>query len=477
MVQQQRAGYARVCNENMAMNVPSSAVRNLLQDFVVADPKMLALVEAAQNVARHKATVLITGETGVGKELVARIIHSHSQRCARPWVDLNCAALPEHLVESELFGYEKGAFSGADRIKPGLFELADRGTLFLDEIGDLDPKVQVKLLRVLDGNPYYRLGGNRKISVDVRVLAATNSDLRRSVREGTFRRDLYHRISEVHLEVPPLRERPEDIIALAQYFLERCRPEAQFTPEALESLLHFEWHGNVRELRNLVLKLAILSPQPEITAQHIRCYLVDRGKAESPTAAPAPPEITSIADMERHMIARALEMAGGNQRLAAEQLGMPRRTFCRKLSEMHITLDDQHSFSRKQGSEPPLGRRKELQIPISITTKSGRSFAAASRNLSVGGLGLQVQPPLDAAEELSVAFTLPGSRRRLEVLGVVAWSQPDGMAGIRFIDMKASKIEVLNRFLAGHRQALAGSEEELPPPMQPAVAAERSVDS
>jgi len=421
--------------------------------MVVADPKMLELIEAAQNVARHKAAVLITGETGVGKELVARIIHEHSPRRSGPWVDLNCAALPEHLVESELFGYEKGAFSGADNVKPGLFEVANGGTLFLDEIGDLDPKSQVKLLRVLDGIPYYRLGGSRKISVDVRLLAATNRDLKSAVREGSFRSDLYHRISELYLEVPPLRERPEDIIALAQHFLERCRPEAHFTPEALESLLLFEWHGNVRELRNLVLKLAILSSHPEIDAQDVRDCLGGRGRPGSDAAASATtPEINSIAQMERHMIARALEEAGGNQRLAAERLGMPRRTFCRKLSEMHIMLEEHHNGSTKASRQPPLGRRKELQIPVSITTKAGRSFAAASRNLSLGGLGLQIQPPLESAEELTVAFTLPGSRRRLEVQGVVAWSQADGMAGIRFVRMGDSKIEVLNRWLGINRE-------------------------
>src|SRR5579863_913495 len=171
------------------MKTASPPASNTLQEIVVADPKMLELIEAAQNVARLKAAVLITGETGVGKELVARIIHEQSPRSGRPWVDLNCAALPEQLVESELFGYEKGAFSGADNVKPGLFEVANGGTLFLDEIGDLDPKVQVKLLRVLDGIAYYRLGGSRKISVDVRVLAATNRDLKASVREGSFRGD------------------------------------------------------------------------------------------------------------------------------------------------------------------------------------------------------------------------------------------------------------------------------------------------
>ena len=435
--------------EKCAMKTdPGSA--NVLQDIVAADPKMLELIDAAQNVARHKAAVLITGETGVGKELIARLIHEHSPRHARPWVDLNCAALPEHLVESELFGYEKGAFSGADNVKPGLFEVANGGTLFLDEIGDLDPKVQVKLLRVLDGVPYYRLGGSRKISVDVRVLAATNRDLDSSVREGSFRGDLYHRISELHIEVPPLRDRPEDIIALAQHFLERCRPEARFTPEALETLLEFEWPGNVRELRNLVLKLAILSSEPEITAHDIRRYCGGPGTPNAQTARPAPPEITSMAEMERHMIARALELAGGNQRLAAEQLGIPRRTFCRKLSEMHVTLEGQRNATRKPEREQPLGRRKELQIPISIATSTGRSFTAASRNLGMGGLGVQVRPPLAASEELGVAFTLPGSRRRLEMQGVVAWSQPDGLAGIRFVNMTPSKIEVLSRWLGGN---------------------------
>src|SRR5262249_23455869 len=156
------------------------------------------------------AAVLIVGETGTGKEMIARAIHTHSLRCNAPWIDVNCAAIPEHLVESELFGYEKGAFSGADAMKPGLFELADKGTLLLDEIGDLDPKVQEKLLRVLDGVPYYRLGGSKKVTVDVRVVAATNQDLEELVRAGRFRSDLYHRLAQFKLEIPPLRERPED---------------------------------------------------------------------------------------------------------------------------------------------------------------------------------------------------------------------------------------------------------------------------
>ncbi len=192
------------------------------------------------------------------KTLVARgrahTIHQSSYRTSKPFVEINCAALPEHLVESELFGYEKGAFSGADTCKPGLFELADEGTLFLDEIGELPSHVQVKLLRVLDGSPYYRLGGHRKIRVDVRVIAATNQVLVTAVAEGRFRKDLFHRLSQFHLRVPPLRERPEDIAVLARHFLKLKNPGRSFKEEAVRALQSYSWPGNVRELRNVVTK-------------------------------------------------------------------------------------------------------------------------------------------------------------------------------------------------------------------------------
>src|SRR3989440_404109 len=185
--------------------------------------KLMAMVE---RVAQQDAAVLIVGETGSGKEMVAKAIHQHSLRCGKPFVDVNCAAFPEHLVESELFGYEKGAFSGADVTKPGLFEMSDQGTLLLDEIGELDGKVQAKLLRVLDGVAYYRLGGSRKVTVNVRVIAATNRNLEQEVQGGKFRRDLYHRLTQFQLQVPPLRERREDISALAEYFLLQHVPAA-----------------------------------------------------------------------------------------------------------------------------------------------------------------------------------------------------------------------------------------------------------
>src|SRR5436189_25844 len=180
--------------------------------------------------------------------MVARSIHNCSLRCNNPWVDVNCSAIPEHLVESELFGYEKGAFSGADAMKPGLFELADKGTLFLDEIGDLDLKVQVKLLRVLDGISYYRLGGSKKVGVDVRVVAATNHDLEVLVKAGRFRSDLYHRLAQFKLELPPLRERPEDILGIAEQVLQEHSAGARLGNDAMRALLSYSWPGNVREL-------------------------------------------------------------------------------------------------------------------------------------------------------------------------------------------------------------------------------------
>ena len=197
------------------------------------------------------------GKLGTGKELIARTVHQSSNRRRQPWVDINCAALPENLVESELFGYEKGAFTGADSSKPGLFEMADKGTLFLDEIGELRPQTQVKLLRILDGSPFYRLGGHRKITVDVRIVAATNQDLEVAVKEGRFRQDLFHRLGQFQLRVPPLRERPEDIVALAEHFLNLKAPGSSFAADAITQLLSQSWPGNIRELRNLIARVAV----------------------------------------------------------------------------------------------------------------------------------------------------------------------------------------------------------------------------
>jgi DNA-binding NtrC family response regulator len=294
---------------------------------VIASSRMIRLLETVERVARSSAAVLITGESGSGKELVARAIHQYSMRVHRPWVDLSCAALPEHLLESELFGYEKGAFSGADVAKPGLFEMAHQGTIFLDEIGELDPKMQVKLLRVLDGVPYYRLGGVRKVSVDVRIVAATNRDLETAVGAGEFRQDLYHRLNQISLCVPPLRERAEDIAPLARYFLSQHDPGMRFESEALEFLQTYSWPGNIRELRNIVIKAAVLAPQREIRIEDLP-PLGRRPIEASPAKEPSP---TSLDGIERQSIRAALEATGGHQQKAAERLGISRRTLSRKL--------------------------------------------------------------------------------------------------------------------------------------------------
>jgi DNA-binding NtrC family response regulator len=293
---------------------------------IVISPVMTRVLETAQRVARSNATVLVTGESGAGKEVVARAIHHYSLRTSKPWVDLSCAALPEHLLESELFGYDKGAFSGADASKPGLFELAHQGTIFLDEIGELDPRMQVKLLRVLDGTPYYRLGGVRKVTADVRVVVATNQDLERAVAEGKFRRDLYHRLSQFVIKVPPLRDRLEDIGPLARYILEQEKPELRFSGSAMKALYAYQWPGNIRELRNVVLQAAVMTRGEEIEAEDLTI-------CSSPTAGLAPLEqaAPSLDGMERRMIMDALAATNGHQQRAADRLGISRRTLSRKL--------------------------------------------------------------------------------------------------------------------------------------------------
>jgi transcriptional regulator with PAS, ATPase and Fis domain len=294
--------------------------------MIVHSEAMRQLLALVKRVAQTKAAVLITGESGTGKEGIARAIHHYSLRCSKSWVDVSCAALPEHLVESELFGYEKGAFSGADSSKQGLLEVAQNGTLFLDEIGELEPRMQVKLLRVLDGVPYYRLGGLRKITVDVRIVAATNQDLEEGMRTGRFRKDLYHRLDQVHLRVPPLRERVEDIIPIAEYFLQQNRPEIQLSEEACAALLRYSWPGNVRELRNAIIKAAILA-ENDIELEDLPGYVL-MGEFAAPGQEDSG---CSLDGMEKKMIFEVLARTGGHQQKAADLLGISRRTLSRKL--------------------------------------------------------------------------------------------------------------------------------------------------
>lgn len=293
---------------------------------IVASQPMREILDLVRRVAQTTVTVLIGGESGTGKELIARALHHYSLRASKPWVDVSCAALPDNLIESELFGYERGAFSGADTSKPGLFELAHNGTLFLDEIGELEPRMQVKLLRVLDGVPYYRLGGVRKIGVDVRVIAATNRDLQAMVNGGHFRGDLYHRISQITIQVPPLRDRLEDIVPIAEHFLRQQNPQLFLSDTAKEALCAYRWPGNIRELRNVITRVAVLARGLEIRRTDLP---PDIQHAEYSIARVEP--ATDLDGMERRMIMQALADTKGHHQQAAQRLGISRRTLSRKL--------------------------------------------------------------------------------------------------------------------------------------------------
>ncbi len=308
------------------MDANSEMQRALGFNAVLCSPVMRALFAAAERVAQTNVSVLVRGETGSGKEILARAVHHFSLRCSKPWIDVNCGALPENLVESELFGYEKGAFSGADRNKAGMFELAHTGTLFLDEVAELDPRMQVKLLRVLDGVPYYRLGGTRKVTADVRVIAATNRPLEDAIASGRFRGDLYHRLAQIELHVPALRERAEDILPLAETFLAQQRPDATFSADAKDALQSYAWPGNIRELRNTVTRAAVLTHSTTLSAADLHLQTTNE-----PLNRPLPPASLSLEEMERCAIARALDETHGHQQRAALLLGISRRTLTRKL--------------------------------------------------------------------------------------------------------------------------------------------------
>ena len=403
--------------------------------FIVASGSMQRFMAMVERVAGHTETVLITGETGSGKELIACSVHEFSYRNGKPWIDINCAALPEHLVESELFGYEKGAFSGADNSKPGLFELADKGTLFLDEIGELPSHIQDKLLRVLDGAAYYRLGGHRKITVDVRIVAATNQDLEVAVREGRFRKDLFHRLSQFQLRVPPLRERPEDIVALAEHFLRLKSAEMRFSADALRTLQSHSWPGNVRELRNIVAKVAMAASGTEIGVADVLAELsAEQQKADIPLPS------GDLQDMERQMVMKALENTGGHRAKAAEQLGISRRTLSRKLGEYKITA----AFSDKSGDKSrALGAlslkqkkffRAKVKLPVLLKDSQGQETQVTAVNLSVGGMGLEGLPdPRRSEGQMDISFVLPDSQTRIEAKVQIVWADLDGRAGATFV--------------------------------------------
>ncbi len=412
--------------------------------FIIASSVMQQFLATVERVASHSETVLITGETGTGKELIACTIHQRSNRSSRPWIDINCAALPEHLVESELFGYEKGAFSGADTSKPGLFELADKGTLFLDEIGELPPQIQVKMLRVLDGAPYYRLGGHRKITVDVRIVAATNQDLELAVREGRFRKDLFHRLSQFQLNVPPLRERPEDIVALAEHFLAVKNPQKRFTPEALRALQAYAWPGNIRELRNVVAKAAMESTGSEIDTPAVHRELAgDSNPSESVSA------LGGLEGMERQMVLKALENTGGHRAKAAEQLGISRRTLSRKLREYNISLAPgrRGAGMGSMSLQQQKFFRGQVNFPVALRNAEGQEVCMTAVNLSVGGMGVEgLTNPQSVRGLVDATFSLPGSQIRIDAKVQVVWADPEGRAGISFVVIEPAIYEKLQHW-------------------------------
>jgi two-component system response regulator PilR (NtrC family) len=307
---------------------------------------MLAVFKMIETIARTNSTVLITGESGTGKDLVARAVHYNSLRREHPFVALNCGALPETLLESELFGHTRGAFTGADSNKKGLIEVAEHGTIFLDEIGEMSPTMQVKLLRVLQDRRFRRLGGTEEVQADIRVIAATNQDLQKMVSEGRFREDLYYRINVIHLDLPPLRERREDVPLLAEHFLAKYsegieKPVRSISHEALAVLSAHDWPGNVRELENAIERAVALELTqvvlPESLPAQVRAKS-SKGVGSSDGAVGSRsgglPELKEGFDLEalgeefyRHYIALALERTGGVQTKAAEMLGMSFRSF------------------------------------------------------------------------------------------------------------------------------------------------------
>jgi len=302
--------------------------RYRFENIIAKSPTMQQVIEVIKVVAKSNATVLITGESGTGKELVARAIHSQSYRKDKPFIAVSCAALPESLLESELFGHEKGAFTGAHAQRRGKFEIANRGTLFLDEIGEMSANIQVHLLRVLEEKEFTRVGGNELIKVDVRVISATNKDMKKAVANGPFREDLYYRLNVVTIELPPLRERKEDVPLLAQHFLRKFAVENQkeitdFSPEASDFLLKYDWPGNVRELENAIERAVILAKNSYIDAADM--------PQESLQLLQSAPVGKSLEEVEKEHILNVLSETGGNYSQAARILGISRITLYNKM--------------------------------------------------------------------------------------------------------------------------------------------------
>lgn len=325
--------------EREIMRLRSELAGRGFAHLIGTSPSLEKILKQARAVAPTSATVLLIGENGTGKEMLARAIHEESQRAHTPFVAVSCAALPESLIESELFGHEKGSFTDAKQMRKGRFELADGGTLFLDEIGELTLPVQVKLLRVLQERAFERVGGGKTLMVDIRLIAASNSDLEKAVEAGNFRRDLYYRLNVVPLALPPLRERQEDIPVLAAHFAAKAadkhgRPTSDLDPALLEALQEYEWPGNVRELENLMERLVVLSSGPqlglEFLPEKMLRTLPDANTADETTLEGA------VTALKRNLIRNALKSENGNKVNAAKRLGISRSYLHRLINEYDL---------------------------------------------------------------------------------------------------------------------------------------------
>ena len=331
--------HQRLIEENISLHQKLEE-RYRFENIIAKSPKMQQVIEVIKVVAKSNATVLITGESGTGKELVARATHSQSYRKDKPFVAVSCAALSESLLESELFGHEKGAFTGAHAQRKGKFEVANKGTLFLDEIGEMSANIQVHLLRVLEEKEFARVGGNELIRVDVRIISASNKDMKKMIASGEFREDLYYRLNVVTIELPPLRERKEDIPLLAQHFLKKFTVENQkeiggFSPEATDFLLKYEWPGNVRELENAIERAVILAKNSDIEVADL--------PQENLLMTRSTPPGGSLREIEKERILNVLSETGGNYSEAARILGISRVTLYNKIRAYGLVVNKLNS--------------------------------------------------------------------------------------------------------------------------------------
>ncbi|HVY61776.1 MAG TPA: sigma-54 dependent transcriptional regulator [Planctomycetota bacterium] len=331
---------ARLKTENKTLKQKIEETK--LEDRVIyASKKMAEVMELTKTVAKSEATVLIRGESGTGKEVIANALHGYSNRASGPYIKVNCAAIPENLLEDELFGHEKGAFTDAKGDRKGKFELAHGGTIFLDEIGDMPPQLQVKILRVLQERQFERIGGAKTFNVDVRLIAATNRDLEKLIGEGEFRQDLYYRLNVIPIVLPPLRERGDDVIKLAAHFLKKFNEKngksfKGFNADAQALLLNYSWPGNVRELENAIERAVVLGQGDEIRPEHLPAALKGHTRSNDDLIARLFESDLSLDDLEKELIQKALDRTSWNQSKAARLLGLTRRTLQYRVEKYNI---------------------------------------------------------------------------------------------------------------------------------------------